>query len=211
MTGPASASRELEWHALVSRPAETIDPARLDACFDNRLGATLCGRLKGSRRLQDRLSRVVREHYALRPQLAADAISDIDRAVALAGVERVTELVRRGGAIYWGRTIAGVVRAQDVRALHAQLGEEVCRFAVAHQDLSGPKQPLEQLDGAATRIEQDGWRCLGAWCHDQPADIGMRVRLRLPARPELDDQPEPLFADIGPAIIRYAASERPRP
>jgi hypothetical protein len=152
------------------------------------------------------LSKLISESYALRPSLAAETISDADQAIALTSQDRLIALVRRAGAIYWAKAIAGVVLAQQVRALHAQLSEKLCVFALGHQDLSGAKQTLEPLDGASRQIELDGLRCLGAWCDAQPADIGTRVRLRFPASPALDDPPEQPFGEIGPLIVRRAAS-----
>lgn len=206
MNGSSIQNPALVWTALIGRPVEWIEPLRLNACFDNRFSAELCGRLKHSHRLQNRLSKLISEYYALRPSLAAETVSDADRAIALTRQDRLIALVRRAGAIYWAKAIAGVVLAQQVRTLHAQLGEELCVFAVGHQDLSGAKQTLEPFDGASTQIELDGLRCLGAWCRSQPADIGTRVRLRLPASPELDDPPERPFAEIGPPIVRRAAN-----
>jgi hypothetical protein len=205
MTSPVSNHPASDWNTFVRSPVASIDPGRLDACFDNRFGADLCNRLKGSVRLQDRLTALVHRRYALASWVAPEAISAADRAIALAGAEHLMVLARRAGAICWASTIAGAVLTQQVRALHAQLGEELCSFAVAHRDLSAAKRQLEPLDGIAARLDEDGRRCLGAWCHAQPTATGIRVRLKLPASRALDDPPEHPFDEIGPAIVHRAA------
>jgi hypothetical protein len=206
MSDSAIQTPALDWSTFIRRPAEWIDPLRLNACFDYRLSPELCGRLKQTPRLQNRLSKLISENYALGPSLAALKMSDVDRAIALTSQDHLIALVRRAGAIYWAKAIAGVVLAQQVKTLHAQLGEELYVFALGHQDLAGAKQQFEPLDGASAQIETDGLRCLGAWCRTQLDDTGKRVRLRLPASPALDDPPEPPFAEIGPSIVRRAAS-----
>jgi hypothetical protein len=206
MSGPGIQNSALDWSAFIRRPAEWVDPLRLNACFDNRFTPELCGRLKQTPRLQTKVSKLISGNYELGPSLAALKMSDADRAIALTSHDRLIALVRRAGAIYWAKAIAGVVLAQQVKTLYAQLGEELYVFALGHQDLAGAKQQFEPLDEASAQIELDGLHCLGAWCHAQLDDIGKRVRLRLPASPALDDPPEPPFAEIGPSIVRRAAS-----
>jgi hypothetical protein len=206
MSGSAIQNPALDWSAFIRRPAEWIEPLRLNACFDNRCSPELCRRLKQTPRLQNRLSWLISENYELGPSLAALKMSDADRAIALTSQDDLIALVRRAGAIYSAKAIAGVVLAQQVKTLYAQLGEELYDFALKHQDLAGAKLQFEPLDTAGEQIEFDGLRCLSAWCHAQLDDTGKRVRLRLPASPALDDPPEQAFAEIGPSIVRRAAS-----
>ena len=196
----------MDWATLMNKPAVYIDLARLAACFDDRMNLRLCERLRGARRLQDRLSKIISDFYALAAPVAPEAVGQVDQHIALLPAGRIGDVVRRAGAVYWANAIANVVRAEEVRRLREQLGEAICAFALANRDLSGPPVRLEPAHGAHVRIGEDGLRCLGAWCQSQPAAVGSRVRLKSPAHPALDDRAQRPFDEIGPAIIRCAAS-----
>jgi hypothetical protein len=194
-----------EWHAFMAWPASYIDAGRLDRCFANGFGRELCDRLRASRRLRDRLSAIVAEHHALAAPIAADLCDDLDRTIALSSGERLFDIARRCGAIYWARAIAGVVRPAEVAALHREIDEALCGFALMHRNLAGA-QELPALEGIGTRSVEDGLRCMAAWTEAQPAAVGQRVRLKLAAHPTLDDPPSAPFVDIGPSIVRCAAT-----
>ena len=205
MSPARNASTTMDWATLMRQPAAYVDLARLDACFNNKVGMALCGRLRGAGRLQERLSATITEHYALPAPVAPEALSEADRAIALLGAEELADLVSRAGAIFWANAIANVVLAADVRWLHEQLGEELCALALANRNLAGPAPPLEPLDGVEARIREDGERCLAAWCRAQPAAVGVRVRLKRAPSAALDDAPQDPFAEIGAPIVRCAA------
>lgn len=207
MTDPAKrASTAIDWAALMNRPAAYIDLTRLAACFNDRISIRLCERVRGASRLQDRLSAIISDFYALAAPLGPDAVSRLDQNVALLPVGRIGDVVRRAGVVYWANAIANVVRAGEVRWLRDQFGETLCTFALANRNLAGPPRKLEPADGADAQIAEDGIRCLGAWCQAQPEAVGGRVRLKSPANPALDDEAQRPFDEIGPAIIRCAAS-----
>lgn len=193
------------WDAFVTRPALYIEPSRLAMCFDGMVDTELCARLKTSRRLEERLSRLVHSRYRLGRTVAAEDVGDIDRSIALASSEQLAELARRAGAIYWANGIANTVRAADAAAFDAALGETLCVVALANRDLSGPMQPLTPYDQLGARVMQDGLRCLGAWCRAQSPGVGLRVTLKLAPDPALDDAVNPPFDELGPAIMRRAA------
>jgi hypothetical protein len=207
VTGPAEhASTAMDWATLMNRPAVYIDLTRLAACFDERISVSLCERLRNEIRLQDRLSTIIGGFYALAGPLGPEAVGQLDQSVALLPAARIGDLVRRAGAVYWASAIANMVRAEEVRWLRDKLGETLCTFALANRQLSGPPRKLEPVDGADAQIAEDGMRCLGAWCQSQPEAVGGRVRLKSPAHPALDDRAQSPFEEIGPAIIRCAAS-----
>jgi hypothetical protein len=207
VTAPAErAPTAIDWPTLMNKPAFYIDPARLAVCFDERISLSLCERLRATSRLQDRLSQIITDFYALAAPLAPEALGQVDRQVALLPTGRIGDLVRRAGAVYWAAAIANMVRAEEVKWLRGKLGETLCTFALANRNLAGPPRKLEPGDGADVRIEEDGMRCLAAWCQSQPQAVGGRVRLKRSAHPALDDQVQRPFDEIGPAIIRCAAS-----
>lgn len=207
MTGPAErASSAIDWATLMNKPAAYIDATRLAACFGGGISVKLCERLRGASRLQDRLSAVISDFYALAAPVGPEGVDQLDQNVALLAVGRVGDVVRRAGVVYSANAIANVVRAEEVRRLRDQLGEALCAFALTNRNLSGPLRTLEPVDGVHARITEDGMRCLAAWCQSQPEAVGGRVRLKSSAHPALDERALSPFDEIGPAIIRCAAS-----
>lgn len=208
MTAAAAerASALTDWQTFMRQPAAYIDAARLAACLDNQLSAELCGRLQGAGRLRDRLSALIKIHYALAAPVEEDAVGELDRNIALSPFERLAGVVRRAGAIYWANAIANVLLAEKVSQLHEQLGEAVCAFALANRDFSGPDEVLEPLADAGARVTEAGERCFAAWCQSLSAAVAARVRLKLPPRQGLDGAPGIPFAEIGPSIVRRAAA-----
>ncbi len=205
MTGDAAIAAA-GWRVFMDMPAAYAEPGRLAACLEGTVSRAACARLLGTERLHPRLSALIARHYGLAAPLSPDTLDEADRAIALAPADRLAEIARRAGAIHWSASLAAAVLAREVEALHAELGEELCAFAIANRDLSGPRQPVEPLDGIADRIAVDGWRCLGAWCRAVPAAVGARVRLKLVAGALLDDAPDAPFAETGPALVRRARS-----
>jgi hypothetical protein len=195
----------MDWATLMNRPAAYIDLTRLAVCFGDQIDVRLCERLRDSSRLQDRVSAIITDFYALAPPVGPEALSPSDQTIALLPAGRMGDVVRRAGAVYWANAIANMVRAEEVRWLRDQLGETLCAFALANRNLSGPPGKLEPADGADAQIVEDGIRCLGAWCQSQPDAVGGRVRLKSAATPALDDRARPPFDEIGPAIIHCAA------
>jgi hypothetical protein len=190
----------------MTAPAAYIDGSRLASCFLNEFSVGLCQRLTTSKRLQSRLSAIIDAHYALGPWVPSEALSEADRAIALYPSGQLNLLAQRSGAIFWASTIANVILARQVEALHQQLGEALCKLAFTHRDLSGPEQALEPLHNVGSRVVEDGWRCVGAWCQAAPVGVGARVRLKAPKRDALDRPPESPFQEIGPSIVRRATS-----
>ena len=201
-TASQSTGADAGWDAFVTQPALYIEPSRLAVCFDGMVDPELCGRLRSSPRLEERLSDLVHSRYGLARTIAAEDVSDADRSIALASSEQLAEVVRRAGAIYWANSIANTVRAADAAAFDAALGEKLCLVALANRDLSGPMQPLTPYDQLGARVMQDGFRCLGAWCKAQTAGVGLRVRLKLAPYPALDGEVNRPFDELGPAIVR---------
>jgi hypothetical protein len=195
------------WDDFVARPASYAHPARVELCFGGRIRPDLCRRLTSCGRLLDRVSERIRVHYGLSSRVPIDASDATDRAIALAPVDHIFALARRAGAMFHATTIANVIRADHVVMLHQQLGEELCAFAIAHRDLSGPSAgPVASLQNIGARVEEAGWLCVGAWCHAQPHEIGMRTRLKFAPTAALEGAPSDVFKQLGCAIMRRAIS-----
>ena len=195
----------MDWGTFMRQPVGYVDAGRLADCLDHAFGPELCERLRGTGRLQDRLSQLISKRYALAAPIADDAVEEGDRDIALSPVGRLLDLIRRSGAIYWANAIANVVLAEKVRSLHDQVGEAFCAFALANRDLSGPGETFEPLIGANELVTKDGERCFAAWCQSLPEAVGARVRLKLPATYGLVGEPAGPVATIGPSIVRRAA------
>ncbi|MDZ5453357.1 hypothetical protein [Labrys sp. ZIDIC5] len=204
MTGKTDAADA--WQSFLHKPALHAIAPRLAPCFGGTLGDEACAHLLTADRLETRLSSLIGEHYGFSPQ--EPQVEAGDRAIALSDADELGDIALKAGAIYWATAFAGVIRRETTTALHAQLGEALCEFAVLNRDLAGPEQDLEPIADLAGRVAADGWRCLGAWCSIMPAGVGARVRLKLPPSPELDDIAPAPFAQLGPPIVRRAAGSR---
>jgi len=192
-----------EWQAFICSPAGYTDAARLAQCFGGTIGEAACERMRQSPRLQERLSKLLLDHYGL--SCTADApVDEPDRTIALLSGEELEELAFRSGAIYRAGSIAAVIDGREAAALQAALGADICCFAVANRDLAGPVQSLEPLEDVYDGVHADGLSCLGAWCHMMPRDMSMRVRLKLIPNDLVDQTAAAPFAEVGPAIVRRA-------
>ncbi|TWG99546.1 YOP protein translocation protein K (YscK) [Mesorhizobium sp. J18] len=193
--------------SFLEEPASYAAVEHLEPCFDHAISRQACERLLADRRLNERLSGLLAQHYEL-PGMPAGAEQDLDpadRSIVLSDSQNIGEIVLRAGAIYWANTIAGTVLGREAAALHAALGSELCAFAVANKDLAGPRQPVEPSETLRDRIMADGWRCLAAWCRAIDPAISARFRLKLSPSAPLGEAEMP-FAEIGPAVVRRVAS-----
>jgi hypothetical protein len=178
----------------------------MSACFDGHIGPELAERLLGSARLRERLAAMVRAHYTLPLGLGVYDVEDEDMAIAMATPDILVQIVPRAGAIYWAAAIANTVYAADVAALQAEIGEDLCTYALKHRDLAGPETAFPAIDKAAELIAESGWRCLSAWCVSLDPAVNARVRLKLPPIDSFDEAPPAALSETGPKIIRRAAA-----
>ena len=191
----------------MNEPAGYVEPQRLFACFGGAIGQEACERMLDTDRLKPRLSALLLEKHQLNAGSfrLEDEIEEADRIVALSSPDELDDLALQAGAVYWSDSFAGTILKSVIATLQEEIGEALYAFAVANRDLSGPVRPLVPLEGIRERIFADGWHCLGAWCHDLPAEVGTRVRLKLPPDDVIDQAPDPAFAHLGAAIIRRVA------
>jgi hypothetical protein len=202
----ASPPANAQWQSFMAEPALYIDPERFAAFFDGAVTLSLSEKLRENRRLQSRLSWLLRAHYQLDSGIGLETLDEADMTIALADPRVLESIALRAGAIYWSSAIAGTVLAKAVNALHQHLGEELLGYAIAERALGGPVQSLEPLETVGERIMDDGWRCFAEWCDATPRAIALRVRLKLP-QGSIGDQPAPPeFKGKGAAIFRRAAA-----
>lgn len=194
-----------KWLSFIGDPVAYAEPRRLAGAFDGAIGEEACERMLQTERVRPRLATLLLESYRLCSSISGEQIDPIDQAIALADRSSLHEITIRAGAIYWAGSLADIILGWKAAALHEALSEEVCAFAIANRDLAGPVQPLEQVGSIRERAFADGLRCLGAWCHAVPVEVGTRVRLKLPPDELIDRAPIASFAEIGPDILRRAA------
>lgn len=195
------------WRSFIQHPIRTIDPDRLSLCFGGNIDPELALQIKASPRLRERLGRIVRDHYRLLPPPGTPPENEHDMDIALAPSDILTQIVPRAGAIYWSAAIANTVYAADVAALQAEIGEDLCNYALKHRDLAGPETGFASPGTAAERVAESGWQCLAAWCEALDPAVGARLRLKLPPTDAFDAPAPAALAQIGPKIVRRAATE----
>ncbi|WP_054309957.1 SctK family type III secretion system sorting platform protein [Mesorhizobium sp. 1M-11] len=192
-----------DWQEFWSNPAGYADAGWLSDCFDGKVGFEACERMLETPRLQPRLSKLLAERHELTTDDPPQPPDHIDRQIALVSGEDLERLALRAGAIYWANSLAAVIDGRQAGAIQTALGPELCAFAVANRDISGPVRPLEPLDGLSGRIFADGLNCLESWLQDMPPQLGKRVRLRLAnGLPGLGDATQ--VAELGARILRRA-------
>lgn len=202
----AAAEAETAWRSFMTDPIGYIDPERLRRSLGEGVPAGLSDRLRGCERLRSRLSALLLTSEALPDAVEPGAVAPEDAGIALAAPDMLAALTLRAGAIFWSASIANAVLGRHVAALQTALGEELCRFAVKHRELSGPEKPLEPFEDLRERVIADGWRCYASWCEAQPPAVGARARLKMPLGQD-DGQPAtPPYSTSGPAILRRAAA-----
>ena len=195
-----------EWRAFLSLPAAYAHGVHLAACLGDNFEVEFCEQLLATERLHSRLSELLTQHYDL-PDWREEQVCDAeDRVIAMATAEQIDVLAARSGAIYWSANIAGAILAHEAEAFQQQLGHDLCSYAVVHRDLAGPKRDTVQQDDLHNVVLTDGWRCIEAWRRNLPESIGKRVLLKLAPNPLFDMQPDRIFDEFGPAIVRRAAN-----
>lgn len=191
----------------LNEPLENIHPGRLALCFGGTIGSGLAADLKSSERLNERLNQVIKAHYNLPDSFAEpDAVTSPDPEIAALPTASLQEVALRAGVIYWSKPFAAAILTADVTALHAEIGEELYRYALKNKAWSGPDQKLPQHGTLTRHVTGAGLMCLSAWCERTDPAIAVCVRLKMPPDPVFDAPVSEDYLEIGPKIIRHIAS-----
>lgn len=201
----AAAEHERRWQAFTARPLQNVHRARLQACFDNLdLPAATLDAMLAQPRLQERLTRMLEQRFALQPLEALQPPQGEDVPIATLDTAQSKRLARRCGVVFWAEALVREIRAPAVRALRERFGDALLELALAEQGLACPLAPGElaaSLDELDTAVERDGQACVNAWLAEQPRALAAWYRLKI-------DDPAaaaPITARIeqyGPAIVR---------
>jgi hypothetical protein len=194
-------SLDPHWQTFRSQPAAFAHADRIVRVFGGVVGRDVAAKLAEEERFRERLSGLLTAVYALSDDFGDEAPSAASRRLALASETELAAWIRRFGAVYWARAIAGTIEASVVVALKQTLDDDAYAAALAHRDLSGPDRMLPAPEGLGADVTAAGLRCLAAWCARQPAGIAQRIRLKLPADAELDNPVIPPFEQAGPRIV----------
>ncbi|HEY7644799.1 MAG TPA: SctK family type III secretion system sorting platform protein [Hyphomicrobiales bacterium] len=195
------------WRDFMEQPVGYIHPDRLAKCFRGHVGPEFCAKLTGSGRLRRRLDEMIRLYYLLPdPDASHETADERDLVIATAPPEALEAIVPRAGAIYWSAAIASAVRAADVAALQARIGEELCTFAVRNRDLAAGGNALPSIETLGDRIMASGWLCMAGWYDVLSPAIAARVRLKLPPNALFDAPLSEGYAEFAPEIVRRAAT-----
>jgi hypothetical protein len=189
-----------QWATFRSQPAAYAHPRRIAGAFANAIDEGVASKLAAERRFWDRLSVVLGETYELSDGSGAPP-PEPTRRLILASSADLMGWVRRFGAVYWARAIAGVIESKAVVALKEALGDETYVVALAHRELAGPERALPAPEQFDAGILSAGLRCLAAWCNTQPAWIAQRIRLKVPDGTEFDESVVAPFDEAGPRIV----------
>ncbi|MEM7042315.1 MAG: SctK family type III secretion system sorting platform protein [Pseudomonadota bacterium] len=195
-------------------PAAYCHPERIQRLLPDGLPAQFRDRLLASTRLRFRLSSILAERHALQacgPDMLA---TPAGRFAQLEG-EVLQSALRRIGAIWHARTLRTFILAEPLRQLMDRLGRDNYQAALRSIDLAPETAPDETDDGDRSPdadrlvdlIERDGLIAVNAWCHQQPAALGARLKLKLRPCPEVDGEPPASLRELGPKIVDRVAME----
>ena len=194
-----------DWLRFERLPAAYSHPDRIADLLPEGLPTRFRDRLQGSSRLRPRLSALLAKRRALAPCTLQDLATPEGRFVQLEG-EDLENALRRIGAIWHARTIRKIILSERLRELIERLGRDNHRAALRFIELA-PEDDGEgdgdavDVDALMGLIERDSLIAVNAWCRQQPAALGERLRLKLRPCPDVDDEPPASHRDRGVMIV----------
>ncbi|MFE0756136.1 SctK family type III secretion system sorting platform protein [Inquilinus sp. NPDC058860] len=178
-------------------------PAQLGRAFPG-LTEAAARRLLDTRRIQPRLSALLRRRLGLAPCDAAAWQGDVARIAALAPAD-LDRAIRHAGAAALAPRLRTIVLGAEIRRVTGLIGADAYGFGLGHK---GPAPVLAGLESKPVEeaIDRAGLLCLAAWCGEAGPAVGERLRLRLaPERwPESGSPP----AEFPRAAALFAAAAR---
>jgi hypothetical protein len=108
------------------------------------------------------------------PDLAQGRLLRMDQGTLL-------EFARCVGSVRHAQAVLGLLDGERLRDFTASVGHAARDAALRWHDLVSGHPALPESEPLETLVEQEGWRCLRAWCQAQPPAIGTRVWLMLPS------------------------------
>ena len=195
-------------------PAAYCHPERLQRLLPDGLPVQFRDRLLASKRLRLRLSSLIEARFALDacgPDLLA---TPAGRFARLEG-EALEGALRHVGAIWHARSLRRIILAEPLRQLMDRLGRNIYQAALRGIDLAPDEAPdvtdasetPPDIDRLLDRIERDGLAAVNAWCRQQPAALGARLKLKLRPCPEADGEPTAGHRAYGPIIVDRVSME----
>jgi hypothetical protein len=130
-------------------------------------------------RLRPRLTRMVNRRLGLPPCLPRHFETAANR-IALRPTKALQTFALKAGAIWHGKSLAGLILSTPRRKVIAEIGDELLSFAIDHRHLAAQSEVQMSADMLIASIREDGSFCLEQWCTSLPPALRARVRLKLP-------------------------------
>ncbi len=105
-------------------------------------------------------------------------LGEADRRLVLASAEALDRVALLAGAVWHSPRVRALVRAHDIEAFVAALGEDARDAALRHAALAPVADGAIPADGLEAAIRRDGAECLSAWIDALPGWASGRMQLR---------------------------------
>jgi hypothetical protein len=171
--------------------AAAIDPGRAAALLGHGITEAFVGKMLDHPRARRRFFELVES------RLGAASPTPVQAAALALDSRGLAELARRTGAVWLAASMVQMIDGPAIRDLVAAIGSELRQFAIHHYALAPPLSETVPVEALAGQIDVAGYRCLSAWCAAQPAPVGRRIALHLPAEVPLAEP----FRVHGPGIV----------
>lgn len=177
--------------------AAWAQPAVVAPLVSPGLSAATAERLMRSPRLAARVSSLLADRLG---RAEPGTLAAGDARLALASAETLARIVPCAGAVWHAAQVRALVRAQDVDAFVAALGQEARPAALSWPQLAPPGVATVPADGLEAAIRRAGAACVAAWVDSLPGWAARRLRLGWATGDA--DLPEPGLRAHAAAIVR---------
>lgn len=118
--------------------------------------------------------------------------------------EGLSTLALRLGCVCYAQTILSVIAGETLRKLADLTTPYVMQDAAWGSTFSSPSKGPENLDQLVPLMRNSGLACLRVWCEGQPAAVGRRVSLSLPAQ----EDEEPVMPENPKLLVEAFVTEQ---